>query len=121
MSVRDLFQKYQEPYFRQQELEEFDRLLKTGYDLIAVGGGAPLKKNPDSYTLVWLRPPVWVVRKRLDLSAPYLKGKDLDSWIYQREKTYADKAQIEVELSGEDLEVDTARLWEVIHLATISV
>ncbi|MFZ4673866.1 MAG: shikimate kinase [Chlamydiia bacterium] len=120
MPVRGIFQKFQEPFFRMEELLEFEKLLEKGVDLVAVGGGAPLKKDPLRYTMVWIKPPLSVLKKRLDLQAPYLQGVDLDEWIYQREKTYADKAQIELELSGEDIEVDTLRLWQAIHSVVTS-
>ncbi len=121
ISVRGLFRKFHEPFFRREELLEFETLLQKGVDLVSVGGGAPLKKDPSRYTMVWIKPPLAVLKKRLDLQAPYLQGVDLDQWIDQREKTYADKAQIEVELTGEDIEVDTQRLWQAIHSDAISL
>ena len=120
MPRRELFQKYQEPFFRKEELSQFEELLLDGYELISVGGGAHIQKDLRRYKLVWLKLPINIIQARIDPEAPYLKGVCFEDWMYQRQKNYADKAQIEVELTGVDLYADANRLWQAILLAGIS-
>ena len=105
-----VFNLYQEEGFRKLELEEFYNILKLNPDIIAVGGGARIKRNSD-YLCCWIKPPVDVVVSRLDSTAPYLKGKKFSEWLEERLQLYRSQSDLEVFISGTDVEKDCEALW----------
>lgn len=64
LGIPEIFEKFGEPYFREGERRVIKRLIETGGQVIATGGGAVL--NPDTARELWSQTlAVWV---KADLS-----------------------------------------------------
>ena len=108
MSIPDIFAAHGEPYFRAGETRVIARLLESGPQVLATGGGAFM--SPETRGAigakgisVWLRASVEVLARRIKRrnDRPLLKGADpvetLRSLVDERYPTYAE-ADITVEL-----------------------
>jgi shikimate kinase len=107
MSIPEIFSAHGEPYFRAGEQRVIARLLESGPQVLATGGGAFM--NPETRSAihakgvsVWLRATLEVLSRRLKRrnDRPLLKGVDpvetLRGLIDERYPTYAE-ADITVE------------------------
>lgn len=107
MTIPEIFAQYGEPYFRSGEQRVIARLLETGPQVLATGGGAYV--NADTRALirvkgvsVWLKAELDVLLKRVmrRTNRPLLKTADpaatLGKLIEQRYPIYAE-ADITVE------------------------
>ena len=107
MSISEIFSAHGEPYFRAGETRVIARLLESGPQVLATGGGAFM--NPDTRAAinakgvsVWLRATIEVLSRRIKRrnDRPLLKGTDpietLKRLIEERYPTYA-KADVTVE------------------------
>ena len=101
MSIADIFSTYGEPYFRAGEARVITRLLESGPQVLATGGGAFM--NPDTRAIiaakgisVWLKADFDTLLKRIRRrnDRPLLKTDDpastLKALIDQRYPTYAE-------------------------------
>jgi shikimate kinase len=104
MSVKDIFEKYGEPHFRDGERRVIARLLGEAPHVLATGGGAYMDETTRaalraSAFTIWLKVPVDIllgrVRKRQaqDQSRPLLNNDDprgtLERLLTVREPVYA--------------------------------
>jgi shikimate kinase len=118
MTIPEIFAQYGEPYFRSGEQRVIARLLETGPQVLATGGGAYM--NADTRALirvkgvsVWLKAELDVLLKRVmrRTNRPLLKTADpavtLGNLIDQRYPIYAE-ADITVQSQeiAHDLMVD---------------
>src|SRR5262245_35314068 len=107
MSIPDIFAAHGEPYFRAGETRVIARLLESGPQVLATGGGAFM--NPETRDAVrakgisvWLRANLEVLARRIKRrnDRPLLKGADpvatLRRLIDERYPTYGE-ADITVE------------------------
>jgi shikimate kinase len=107
MSIPEIFSAHGEPYFRAGEMRVIARLLESGPQVLATGGGAFM--NPETRAAVhvkgvsvWLRATIEVLSRRIKRrnDRPLLKGADpvetLRRLIDERYPTYAE-ADITVE------------------------
>lgn len=99
MPVGDIFAAHGEPYFREGEERVIKRLLQTGPQVIATGGGAVLSAKTragiaKSAVSVWLRAPVELLLQRVSRrdNRPLLKTADpravLTRLLSEREAFY---------------------------------
>ena len=102
MKISDIFEKYGEGYFREQETETLKKLLQdTQRKVISVGGGLPVQERNQPYlkqlgTVVFLEASEQTLLERLkgDTTRPMLKGADLRERIHmlmEERKTAYDK------------------------------
>jgi shikimate kinase len=107
MSIPDIFSAHGEPYFRAGETRVIARLLESGPQVLATGGGAFMNPETraaidDKGVSVWLRATVEVLARRIKRrnDRPLLKGADpvqtLRNLIEARYPTYAE-ADVTVE------------------------
>ena len=107
MAITDIFAKHGEPYFRAGEARVIARLLESGPQVLATGGGAFMNPETraaihDKGVSVWLRATVEVLLRRIKRrnDRPLLKNGDpaetLRRLIDERYPTYAE-ADITVE------------------------
>ncbi len=107
MSIPDIFSAHGEPYFRAGETRVIARLLESGPQVLATGGGAFMNSETraaidDKGVSVWLRATVEVLARRIKRrnDRPLLKGADpvqtLRNLIEARYPTYAE-ADVTVE------------------------
>ena len=101
MSISDIFSTYGEPYFRAGETRVIARLLESGPQVLATGGGA--FRNEDTRALIglkgvsiWLRADLEVLLRRIKErrgDQPLLQTDDPEETLRQllaaREPTYA--------------------------------
>src|SRR5688500_17671138 len=107
MTIADIFATHGEPYFRAGEARVIARLLESGPQVLATGGGAFMNPETraaihDKGVSVWLRASVEVLLRRIKRRSdrPLLKNGDpadtLKRLIEERYPTYAE-ADITVE------------------------
>ncbi|MFY9642325.1 MAG: shikimate kinase [Rhodomicrobium sp.] len=101
MTVEDIFGVHGEPYFREGEERVIKRLLQTGPQVIATGGGAVLSGKTRSEIAsngvsIWLKAPVELLLQRVSRrdNRPLLKTADpravLTRLLSEREAHYAE-------------------------------
>ena len=101
MSISDIFAEHGEPYFRAGETRVIARLLESGPQVLATGGGAFM--NADTRTAVrakgisvWLRATLEVLNRRIKRRGdrPLLKNTDpsdtLRRLLEERDPVYAE-------------------------------
>lgn len=112
-SVREIFDRDGEAYFRNLETDTVKELAERkleGY-VIAVGGGLPMREANRNYlhkigTVVYLKATAETLEKRLsgDRSRPLLKGGNIRGKImdlmHERAATYEETSDIEVDTDG---------------------
>ncbi len=83
LSIREIFERYGEPYFRDGERRVIARLMESGPCVIATGGGAFIQPETRARILkdgiaVWLDVPVPILVERTARRnhRPLLNGKD---------------------------------------------
>ncbi|HHP50370.1 MAG TPA: shikimate kinase [Moorella mulderi] len=113
ISIAEIFSRYGEAYFRQQERRVIEELASRRRTVIATGGGAFIPKDSREILkrgnrVVWLRVRPETVLKRIGGSQdrPLLLGLSLaqvESLLAQREPFYAE-AHIHLEVDGKDPE-----------------
>jgi shikimate kinase len=107
MSINEIFSAHGEPYFRAGEARVILRLLESGPQVLATGGGAFMSEDTREAirakgVSVWLRATLEVLSRRTKRRAdrPLLKGDDpqstLKRLIDERYATYA-KADLTVD------------------------
>jgi shikimate kinase len=100
MTVEDIFSEYGEPYFREGEERVIKRLLQTGPQVLATGGGAVISPKTRAEIMrtgvsLWLRAPVELLLQRVSRrdNRPLLKTADpravLTRLLELREPYYA--------------------------------
>ena len=100
MSISEIFAAHGEPYFRAGEARVISRLLESGPQVLATGGGAFMNADTravirDKGVSVWLRATLDVLSRRIKRRGdrPLLKNADpvetLKRLIEQRYPTYA--------------------------------
>ncbi len=100
MTVEDIFSVHGEPYFREGEERVIKRLLQTGPQIIATGGGAVLSAKTRAEIAsngisIWLKAPVELLLQRVSRreNRPLLKTADpravLTRLLSEREAHYA--------------------------------
>jgi shikimate kinase len=105
MTVEDIFATHGEPYFRDGEERVIKRLLQTGPQVVATGGGAVLSAKTraecaKSGISVWLKAPVELLLQRVSRrdNRPLLKTADpravLARLLSEREAFYAEATLI---------------------------
>jgi len=115
MSIAEIFSARGEPYFRAGETRVIARLLESGPQVLATGGGAFM--NPDTRAAVrakgisvWLRAPLEVLTRRIKRRGdrPLLKNSDpvetLRRLIDERYPVYA---EADVTVESRDVPHDT--------------
>jgi shikimate kinase len=115
MSIAEIFTAHGEPYFRAGETRVIARLLESGPQVLATGGGAFM--NPETRGAVrakgisvWLRATLDVLTKRIKRRGdrPLLKNSDpvetLRRLIDERYPTYA---EAEITVESRDVPHDT--------------
>ncbi len=126
ITIREIFRRYGQEYFRSLEKEVVNKVSSFDNLVIATGGGVVLE--PANVTalksngiMILLRCSPEVILKRVDAagSRPLLAGaKDLKGRIKellsQREAAYARAADFEVVVEGEDLEAVAVRIIELL-------
>lgn len=101
MTVEDIFALHGEPYFRDGEERVIKRLLQTGPQVIATGGGAVLSAKTraefaNNGITMWLRAPVDLLLQRVSRrdNRPLLKTADprgvLTRLLSERQAYYAE-------------------------------
>ena len=107
MTIAEIFTSYGEPYFRSGEQRVIARLLDSGPQVLATGGGAFMNAETRALikaraTSVWLKVDLDTLAKRVGRkdTRPLLKGKDaravLDDLAQVRYPVYAE-ADITIE------------------------
>ncbi len=131
-SIEDIFADHGEPYFREGERKVLSRLLRSGPQVLATGGGAFMNEETRATVAehgvsVWLRAelPLLVRRVAKRGNRPLLKGGDpeavLQSLITTRYPVYA-QADLTVESRDVPHEVIVAEIAERLgqHLSATS-
>ncbi len=101
MTVEDIFREYGEAYFREGEERVIKRLLQTGPQVLATGGGAVISPKTRAEIMragvsIWLRAPVELLLQRVSRrdNRPLLKTADpravLTRLLEMREPYYAE-------------------------------
>ena len=100
MTIEEIFREYGEPYFREGEERVIKRLLLTGPQVLATGGGAAISPKTRAEILrtgvsIWLKAPVELLLQRVSRrdNRPLLKTADpravLTRLLAEREPYYA--------------------------------
>ena len=106
LSVREIFEKFGEPFFRALETMALKELINDRR-VISLGSGLPLQEQNQKYlkelgTVVYLKGSLETLKKRLEGSSkdPLLDGEDRDDKIKkllkQRDPVYQKFADIQV-------------------------
>ncbi len=108
LSVREIFERFGEPFYRALETVALKELIKdTERKVISLGAGVPLQEQNENYigelgTVIYLKGSLETLRKRLENSRkdPLLDGEDRDDKIKkllkQRDPVYKKFADIQV-------------------------
>ncbi|HTL48224.1 MAG TPA: shikimate kinase [Verrucomicrobiae bacterium] len=101
-AVAEIFEKKGEPYFREAESRELERVSRESGQVVATGGGVVLKESNirvmrRTGKIVYLKTSVdWLVsRLAHDTERPLLKGEDLEvrlGKLARQRASYYDKA-----------------------------
>lgn len=131
-SIEDIFADHGEPYFREGERKVLSRLLRSGPQVLATGGGAFMNEETRAAVAehgisVWLRAELPLLVRRVGKrgNRPLLKGGDpeavLQSLITTRYPVYA-QADLTVESRDVPHEVIVAEIAERLgqHLSATS-
>src|SRR5262249_27575859 len=105
MTIEDIFREHGEPYFREGEERVIRRLLQTGPQVLATGGGAILSAKTRteitrSGVSIWLRAPVELLLQRVSRrdNRPLLQTADpravLERLLTERTPYYAQASLI---------------------------
>ncbi len=125
-SIADIFERFGEAAFREGERRVIDRLLRSGAQVMATGGGAYLDAETraqirQSGVSVWLRADLDILVRRLTRRSherPLLKNGDiretLSRLIDERYPVYAE-ADIVVDTADEALDVTVERVIEALR------
>ncbi|MDR0822278.1 MAG: shikimate kinase [Endomicrobium sp.] len=112
MTIREIFEKFGEPIFRQIEAETIEKISKLDNIIISCGGGAVLnQKNIENLRRngkiinLYAEPETIYSRVKGDLSRPVLKGsnpsiEDIKALLENRSKFYANC----------DIRIDTSKI-----------
>ena len=126
MSVKDIFDKFGEPYYRALETMTIKGLLeeKTRH-VVSLGAGLPVQEQNQKYlkdlgTIIYLKGSAGTLKKRLENSSnPLIEGEDKDDKIKkllkQRDPIYAKYADIEVVTGVKPFEELIAEIEEKIE------
>jgi shikimate kinase len=121
-SIEDIFTEHGEPYFREGERKVLARLMRSGPQVLATGGGAFM--NPETRATiaergvsVWLKAdlPLLVPRVGKRNNRPLLKGGDLEAVMQNLMDTrYPIYAQADITVESRDVphEVIVAEIIE---------
>ena len=112
LSIKDIFEKYGENYFRNKEVEIFESLINREQSIIASGGGSFVnqktqKKIKENCISIWLNASEETLLERLKNTTkrPLLdvdnRKEILLSLLKEREREYS-KANIEIIVDGLD-------------------
>lgn len=107
LSVREIFEKFGEPFFRALETMALKVINDSERRVISLGSGLPLQEQNQKYlkelgTVVYLKGSLETLKKRLEGSSkdPLLDGEDRDDKIKkllkQRDPVYQKFADIQV-------------------------
>ena len=131
-SIEDIFTDHGEPYFRQGERKVLSRLLRSGPQVLATGGGAFMNEETRAAVAehgvsVWLRAELPLLVRRVGKrgNRPLLKGGDpeavLQNLMTMRYPVYA-QADLTVESRDVPHEVIVAEIAERLrqHLGAAS-
>lgn len=125
-SIADIFERFGEAAFREGERRVIDRLLKSGAQVMATGGGAYIDPETrarirQSGISVWLRADLDVLVRRLTRRSqerPLLKNGDiretLAALIDVRHPIYAE-ADVLVDTADEALDVTVERVIDALR------
>jgi shikimate kinase len=115
MSIAEIFEAHGEPYFRAGECRVIARLLESGPQVLATGGGAFM--NPDTRAAirakgvsVWLRATLDVLNRRIKRRGdrPLLKGADpAETLRLLIEERYPVYAEADITVESRDVPHDT--------------
>ncbi len=111
MSIKELFEKFGEPFYRAMETVIIKELVEdTEQRIISLGSGLPMQEQNQKYikklgTVVYLKGSLATLTKRLDGSSnPLIEGDDqtdkIKKLLKQRDPVYAKYADITV-VTGE--------------------
>jgi len=130
MTITEIFASHGEPYFRAGETRVIARLLESGPQVLATGGGAFM--NDDTRNAirargisVWLRAPIDVLTRRIKRrhDRPLLQGDDpaetLRKLLADREPVYAE-ADLTVESRDVPHETIVDEIIEGLRLRIVS-
>lgn len=107
MSIKEIFDKFGEPYYRAMETMMVKALIEEKEQrIVSLGAGLPMQEQNQKYlkelgTIVYLKGSVGTLKKRLaDSRDPQIDGDDRDEKIKrllkQRDPVYTKFADIEV-------------------------
>lgn len=108
MSVKEIFDRFGEPFYRALETTVLKALVDDPEQkIVSLGAGLPMQEQNDKYirelgTVVYLKGSLSTLRKRLENSSndPFIDGDDRDEKIKkllkQRDPVYAKYADIEI-------------------------
>jgi shikimate kinase len=131
-SIEDIFADHGEPYFREGERKVLSRLLRSGPQVLATGGGAFMNEDTRAAIAehgisVWLRAELPLLVRRVGKrgNRPLLKGGDPEAVLQNLITTrYPVYAQADLTVEGRDVphEVIVAEIAERLgqHLGAAS-
>jgi len=114
-SIEDIFAEHGEPYFREGERKVLARLMRSGPQVLATGGGAFMNADTramiaDRGISVWLKAELALLLRRVAKrnNRPLLKGADPQS-VMQRlmDTRYPVYAQADITVESRDVPHDT--------------
>jgi len=120
LTIQEIFDTYGETYFRDGERRVIDRLMGSGAQILATGGGAYMDEQTrqllsDKGISVWIKGDLDLLMKRVSKRSnrPLLKQKDpravMKKLIDERYPVYA-RADITVETVEEDHQIMVKRI-----------
>lgn len=127
LSVKDIFQRYGEPRFREDELRAAEDAMARQNLVVATGGGAFAQPKTrtvlrESATTVWLKCSVEAVMARvaLDGSRPLAESREtIAKLIADRERAYA-LADMMVDTTDAPPQAVAQQVADALHAATLA-
>jgi shikimate kinase len=127
LSVKDIFQRYGEARFREDELRAAEDAMAREQLVVATGGGAFAQPKTrtvlrEAATTVWLKCSVDAVLARvpLDGSRPLAESREtIAALIAERERAYA-LADLTVDTTDAPPEAVVQRVADALHAATLA-
>ena len=127
LSVKDIFQRYGEPRFREDELRAAEDAMARQRTVVATGGGAFAQPKTrtvlrEAATTVWLKCSVEAVMARvpLDGSRPLAESREtIAKLIAERERAYA-LADMTIDTTDAPPEAVVQQVADALHAATLA-
>lgn len=122
MTIKEMFERHGESYFRDKEFDTICALSKEKGYVLALGGGAvtfernvkALKEN--GYTLFFLDTDFEIIKNRLsgDKTRPLLKTNDVEELYKKRYPIYENACDVKITCGSEDAEEICDRIIEIL-------